>query len=139
MKTLPFPGMAELVEALERRGMPWGIVTNKATCLTLPLMERLGFLERAACVVCGDTAARPKPYPDPMLHACRLIDIEPARCWYLGDAERDIRAGLAAGMGTLAALFGYIEPEDDPATWGAHGLVAHPLDVLDWLPQPSSL
>ena len=134
--TTPFPGIAELVEALEQRRMPWGIVTNKPTYLTLPLMERIGYLERAACVVCGDTTPRPKPHPDPMLHACALIAVEPARCWYLGDAERDIRAGLAAGMGTLAARFGYIEPEDDPATWGAHGLVDHPLEVLSWLPPP---
>ncbi len=135
-ETAPFPGIAELVDALEARDIPWGIVTNKPTYLTRPLMERIGFLDRAACVVCGDTAARPKPYPDPMFHACELIQVDPTGCWYLGDAERDIRAGLAAGMGTLAALFGYLAPDDDPSGWGAHGMIAHPLDVLAWLPQP---
>ncbi|MBK1722723.1 HAD family hydrolase [Thiocystis violacea] len=134
-QTVPFPGIPDLVDALEARGVPWGIVTNKATDLTLPLMEQIGFLDRAACIVCGDTAARPKPHPDPMFHACELIAVEPARCWYLGDAERDIRAGLAAGMGTLAALFGYLGPDDDASTWGAHGMVDHPLDVLSWLPE----
>lgn len=133
-RTVPFPGIADLVDALETRGLPWGIVTNKPTFLTLPLMERIGFHERAACIVCGDTAARPKPHPDPMYHACELLGVAPERCWYLGDAERDIRAGLAAGMGTLAALFGYLGPEDDATTWGAHGLIDHPLDVLAWLP-----
>lgn len=134
-ETAPFPGIADLVDALEARGLPWGIVTNKPTYLTLPLMDQIGFRERAACIVCGDTAARPKPHPDPMFHACELIGIDPARCWYLGDAERDIRAGLAAGMGTLAACFGYLGEDDDATTWGAHGLVEHPLDVLAWLPQ----
>ncbi|MBK1718423.1 HAD family hydrolase [Thiocystis violacea] len=133
--TAPFPGIPELVATLESRGIPWGIVTNKPTYLTEPLMERIGFLERAACLVCGDTAARPKPHPDPMFHACDRLRVDPARCWYLGDAERDIRAGLAAGMGTLAALFGYLGPDDDPAGWGAHGMIEHPLDVLDWLPE----
>lgn len=136
--TAPFPGILELVETLEARAIPWGIVTNKPTSLTLPLMEGIGFLERAGCVVCGDTVARSKPHPDPMFHACDLLGVDPVRCWYLGDAERDIQAGLAAGMGTLAARFGYLGPADDPTAWGAHGLLDHPLDVLDWLPEFAS-
>ncbi len=135
--TAPFPGIPELVATLESRGIPWGIVTNKATYLTEPLMERIGFRDRTGCLVCGDTTPRPKPHPDPLFHACALLGVEPARCWYLGDAERDIRAGLAAGMGTLAALFGYLGPEDDPSGWGAHGMIAHPLDLLAWLPPPA--
>ncbi|EGV33756.1 phosphoglycolate phosphatase [Thiorhodococcus drewsii AZ1] len=135
-RTRPFPGIPELVDALEARGIPWGIVTNKLTALTEPLMEQLGFRERAACIVCGDTTPRPKPHPDPLLHAARLLGIEPARCWYIGDDARDIHAGLAAGMGTLAALFGYLGTETAPTDWGAHGLIAHPLETLDWLSAP---
>lgn len=137
-ETAPFPGIPDLVAALERRGVPWGIVTNKPTFLTEPLLERIGFLDRAACLVCGDTTPRPKPHPDPLFHACERLGVDPRRCWYVGDAERDIRAGLTAGMGTLAALFGYLGPDDDPADWGAHGMIAHPLDALDWLPGGAS-
>lgn len=132
-ETAPFPGIAELIEALESRRVPWGIVTNKPAWLTDPLMAALGLDARAACIVSGDTAARPKPHPDPILHACRLIGRDPTDCWYVGDAERDIAAGLAAGTGTLAALFGYLGNGDDPSLWGAHGLIREPLEILDWL------
>jgi N-acetyl-D-muramate 6-phosphate phosphatase len=133
-ETTPFPGMPDLVTQLEARGIPWGIVTNKPGWLTDPLMEGIGFHSRAACVISGDTTPTPKPHPAPLFHACELLGVEPSRCWYVGDAERDIQAGLAAGMGTLVALFGYLGPDDDPTTWGAHGLIEHPLDILSWLP-----
>ncbi|QGU31666.1 HAD family hydrolase [Thermochromatium tepidum] len=132
-RTAPFPGMVELVNELDSRGLPWGIVTNKSTALAEPLLEQIGFLDRVACLVCGDTTPRPKPHPDPLLYACDLLGIAPERGWYVGDAERDIQAGLAAGMGTLAALFGYLGPDDDPRAWGAHGMIEHPLQLLDWL------
>jgi phosphoglycolate phosphatase len=131
-QTAPFPGIPDLIEALEASSVPWGIVTNKPAWLTDPLMAAMGLAERAACVVSGDTLPRAKPHPDPLLHACRRIGRDPAQCWYVGDAERDVAAGLAAGMGTLVALFGYLGDED-PRTWGAHGLIAEPLEVLDWL------
>jgi phosphoglycolate phosphatase len=133
LETAPFPGMPELLAALESRGAPWGIVTNKPAWLTDPLMGALGLAERAACIVSGDTAARPKPHPDPVLHACALIGVRPRDCWTVGDAQRDIAAGRAAGTGTLAALFGYLAEGDDPACWGADGLIGAPLEVLDWL------
>lgn len=128
-----FPGVATLIAALETRRIPWGIVTNKPSWLTTPLMDALGMHARAACIVSGDTAARPKPYPDPILHACGLIGLEPQTCWYVGDAQRDITAGLAAGTRTLAALFGYLGEADDPSSWGADGMIREPLEVLDWL------
>jgi phosphoglycolate phosphatase len=131
-ETAPFPGIPELIDALEARAIPWGIVTNKPAWLTDPLMAAIGLAERAACIVSGDTLARAKPHPDPLLHACRQIGRDPAHCWYVGDAERDVAAGRAAGMGTLVALFGYLG-EEDPGGWGAHGMIAAPLDVLDWL------
>jgi phosphoglycolate phosphatase len=133
LATAPFPGIPQLLEALEARRVPWGIVTNKPAWLTDPLMGSLGLAGRAACVVSGDTAARPKPHPDPVLHACRLIGVDPRECWTVGDAQRDIAAGRAAGTGTLAALFGYLGEDDDPASWGADGLIRAPLEVLDWL------
>lgn len=132
-ETVPFPGISDLIDALELRGIAWGIVTNKPAWLTNPLMELIGLRDRAGCVVSGDTAARPKPYPDSLFYACDLLQVDPGRCWYVGDAERDIQAGLAAGMGTLVALFGYLGADDNPSRWGAHGLIEHPLDVLDWL------
>jgi len=132
-ETTPFPGMLALVTDLEERGILWGIVTNKPAWLTDPLMETLGLTRRAACVVSGDTAARAKPHPDPLLHACRLIGREPDDCWYVGDSERDVAAGLAAGTGTLVALFGYLGVGEDPAGWGADGMIREPIEVLDWL------
>lgn len=131
--TAPFPGMLELVSALEDAAVPWGIVTNKPGWLTDPLMAAMGLAERPACVVSGDTTPNPKPHPAPILHACRLIDRDPAHCWYIGDAERDIAAGRAAGTRTLVALFGYIGDETDPADWGADGYIETPAEVLNWL------
>ncbi len=135
-ETAPFPGMLELAYELEERGIPWGIVTNKPAWLTDPLVETLGLGARAACIVSGDTAARAKPHPDPLYHACHLIDREPSDCWYVGDSERDVVAGLAAGTGTLVALFGYLGVDDDPKQWGADGMIERPLEILDWLGPP---
>jgi len=131
--TLPYPGMAETLEALEQRGVLWGVVTNKPASLTEPLMQALGLSPRAACIVSGDTTAHSKPHPAPVLHACELMGVAPARTAMVGDAMRDIVAGQAAGCLTLAALFGYICAEDEPARWGADGLLGHPLELLRWL------
>ncbi len=131
--TRPFPGMEELIGTLEQRGISWGIVTNKPAWLTDPLMADLGLDARAACIVSGDTTAHAKPHPEPILHACRETGIDPAKCWYLGDAERDIAAGRAAGTRTLVALFGYLHAEDQPDTWGANGMIRHPMDTLEFL------
>jgi phosphoglycolate phosphatase len=133
LETALFPGMTELIGVLEGRRIPWGIVTNKPSWLTDPLMAALGLAQRAACIVSGDTAARPKPHPDPILYACDLIGLPPRDCCYVGDAQRDVAAGLAAGTATLAALFGYIREGDDPGSWGAHGLIRNPLEILDWV------
>jgi phosphoglycolate phosphatase len=132
-ETVPFPGVLELLDSLEARNLPWGIVTNKPAWLTEPLMQALGLAQRAACIVSGDTAVRAKPHPDSLLHACRRIGVEPSDCWYIGDAERDIAAGRAAGTGTLVALFGYLGADETPADWGADGMIHSPIDLLDWL------
>jgi N-acetyl-D-muramate 6-phosphate phosphatase len=128
-----FSGMPELLDRLAARGLNWGIVTNKPAFLTDPLIEQLGLSEDAACVVSGDTTANRKPHPEPMLHASQLAGSKPEECLYVGDAERDIAAGNAAGMRTLVALFGYIGAQDQPETWGARGLIHSPLDILAWL------
>lgn len=128
-----FPGMGDLLDALEQRDIPWGVVTNKPGWLTTPLLDALGLLQRAASVVSGDTLARSKPDPAPLLHACASIGVPPAQCIYIGDAERDIEAGRNAGMRTLVALFGYLSDADHPDTWQADGMIAHPLQALDWL------
>jgi len=130
-----FPGMHELLSALRERGINWGIVTNKPAFLTEPLVTQLGLGDDVACVVSGDTTNNRKPHPEPMLHACRLAGSLPQECVYVGDAERDIRAGKDAGMYTLVALFGYIGENESPDTWGADSMVKSPMEIFDWLKQ----
>ncbi|ABM61362.1 HAD-IA family hydrolase [Halorhodospira halophila] len=128
-----FPGMASVLDTLEAQGIPWGIVTNKPTDLTEPLLERLGLDTRAGAVVCGDTLARAKPHPDPIRHAAATLGCPPEACWSLGDARRDIDAAAAAGARGLVALFGYLHAGDRPALWGAHGLIRQPAELLGWI------
>ena len=134
--TLPFPGIQQLIDALHARGIAWGIVTNKPGWLTDPLLAAMALEPAPDCIVSGDTVARAKPHPDPLLHACALIGHAPDACWYIGDDQRDIVAGRAAGMGTLAAGYGYLGTASHPRDWGADGLIDHPLDVLHWLDCP---
>ena len=97
-ETRLFDGMAQLIDALESRGLIWGIVTNKAERFALPLIKLLGYNTRAACVIGGDTTGKLKPHPDPLYAAARTIQIAPEQCIYVGDDERDVQAGRAAGM-----------------------------------------
>lgn len=129
--TTLFPGMAELIASLEQRGLPWGIVTNKPHRFTLPLMQALGYADRAACLVSGDTCAHAKPHPAPLLRAAEIIGIAPQHCLYLGDDRRDMEAGLAADMPSLIALYGYIDPQANLDTWPATGTIASPLALLE--------
>jgi len=131
--TLPFPGITDVLDTLDERGISWGIVTNKPGWLTDPLLQDLGLYDRAVVVVSGDTLDQRKPHPAPMLHACELAGSEPGHCVYIGDAERDIEAGINAGMHTLVALFGYLQEQDDPQSWQADGLIETPMDLLTWL------
>lgn len=128
-----FPGFEAVLANLEARDLPWGIVTNKPGWLTDPLLAALGLDGRAACTVSGDTVAERKPHPLPLLHAASLIGVEPARCVYVGDAERDIQAGRAAGMTTLVAAYGYLASDEDPRRWQPDGVVQAPRDLLDWM------
>ncbi len=125
-----FGGMNDVLMALENDGIVWGIVTNKPGWLTTPLVQALGISERAGCVVSGDTCARAKPHPMPLLHAAQLLGLDAASCLYVGDAIRDVEAARAAGMPVVAAQYGYLEPGSDPSLWGADALVAHPMELL---------
>lgn len=132
-RTSPFCGILDLLDSIEHRGLRWGVVTNKPTWLSNPLLRDLGLASRAACIVCGDTVPQRKPHPAPVIHACELLDVAPPEAVLVGDAMRDIVAGKAAGTSTLVALFGYICAEDEPTRWGADGLLSHPLELLRWL------
>jgi phosphoglycolate phosphatase len=133
--TLAFAGIEDLLCALEDSNMPWGIVTNKAQALTEPLLKQIGYLDRSACVVCGDTTTKSKPHPEPLLYACNLINVNPLECIYIGDAVTDVQAGKAAGMRTIAAGFGFIPNDVSPAAWQADALVNSPAEILPWIKQ----
>lgn len=126
-----FDGVAALVEAIEQRGLPWGIITNKPHRFTLPLMQALGYAERAACLISADTCEHAKPHPQPMLKACELTGVSPQRCLYLGDDLRDMQAANASGMHGIIAHWGYIS--SDHTRWGAAGGIQQPLELLNWL------
>ena len=128
-----YAGMAELLGELDRRTIAWGIVTNKPRRFTDPLVRELRLHTRAACVVSGDTTPRPKPAPDPLLHAARVMRIAPAACLYVGDDLRDVQGARAAGMPVIAAGWGYLGEGGDPASWGADAVLAHPAEVLGFL------
>ena len=132
-ETRLFPGTTELLAELDARGITWGIVTNKPAFLTEPLIQQLTLTHPPVCIVSGDTTANKKPHPEPILHACRLAASTPAACVYVGDAPRDVEAGKQAGMRTIVALYGYIDENEAPQTWGADTMIHKPLDILDWL------
>jgi len=127
--TCLFPGMAELIDGIEARGLKWGIVTNKAERLAKPLIEQLALGAKCGCVVGGDTAGVTNPSPKPLLAACRLLGIEPQAAIYVGDDARDVEAGRAAGMRTVAVRYGYLNG-GDPDAWGADIVVDTPQEVL---------
>jgi len=128
-----FEGVVPLLDALERQSLAWGVVTNKLARFTDPLLEALGLAQRAGCIVSGDTCARAKPHPDPLLEAARRLGSPAAACMYVGDDERDMQAGLAAGMLPVVALYGYLGENPAPHDWEAHAAIERPLDLLQML------
>lgn len=128
-----FEGMQEILLAIESSGKHWGVVTNKPSWLTEPLLRSMGLAERSGCMVSGDTTKERKPHPEPMFHACRLIGVNPENCLYIGDAQRDIEAGKSAGMKTIVANYGYIGDGENPASWGADAFIEKPSDILQHL------
>lgn len=129
----PFPGIDSVLGWLEERGMPWGVVTNKASEYTLPLLESLHLLERTAAVVCPDHVDRGKPDPESLHLACRQAGVDPLASAYAGDHARDIEAGRRAGMRTIGALYGYVPDDEDPLAWNADICVESAGAILAWL------
>jgi len=128
-----YDGMDQTLSAIEASGRIWGVVTNKPARFTAPLMRTLGLEQRAACLVSGDTAARPKPDPAPILHALASCAVASLDCVYVGDDLRDVQAGRAAGVRTVVAAYGYLGGATDLASWGADHVIGAPLELLGWL------
>jgi N-acetyl-D-muramate 6-phosphate phosphatase len=131
--TAVFADMLPVLDRLEAAGQRWGIVTNKAARFTQPIVEGLRLHTRAAVVISGDTTPHSKPHPAPLLEAARRAGIDAAHCAYIGDDERDIQAGRAAGMTTLAAAWGYLGQGEPIQAWGAHAVLQEPAALLHWL------
>ncbi|MDO8443579.1 MAG: HAD-IA family hydrolase [Candidatus Azambacteria bacterium] len=132
-RTYAFDGVAELIAELIARKLPWGVVTNKSSRFTDPLTRGMPLFASAATVVSGDTTPHAKPHPAPLLEAARRLGIAPSGCVYVGDDERDIVAGRAAGMGTVAATYGYLGQQTDVSQWRAHAAINSPLQLLKLL------
>src|SRR5262249_12499566 len=131
--TQPFDGVEALLQALERQGVPWGIVTNKASRFTAPIVTGLGLARRAAVVVCGDTTPHAKPHPAPLLTAAEAIGLPAGEVVYVGDDLRDVQAARAAGMAMVVATWGYLGLGEPVEAWGGDVLAAAPADVARWL------
>lgn len=132
-QTQVFEAMLPVLAALQAQGLPWGIVTNKAQRFTDPLVRALGLHARAAVVISGDTTPHAKPHPAPLLEAARQMALLPQHCIYVGDDLRDVQAGLAAGMGTVAAAWGYLGAGEPIAAWGADHVIETPGQLLNLL------
>ena len=129
-RTRIFDGVIEMIDALVKLGLPWGVVTNKSSRFTDPLTAAMPLFATAKAIVSGDTTPHAKPHPAPLFEAARRLQVTPERCVYVGDDERDIVAGLAAGMGTVAATYGYLGRQTDVSRWNAHLHINSPLDLL---------
>lgn len=120
--TTPYAGIVELIDALASAGIGWGVSTNKPSYLTDPLLARVGLAPAPGSVVCPDHVSRPKPDPEPLLLNCQQLGCDPAAAIYIGDHRRDIEAGRAAGLYTIAAAYGYIHTDEDPGSWNANAI-----------------
>ena len=135
VNTRPFDGVKELIESLNDRSLAWGIVTNKSARFTDPIVRQIPLLTQAKTVISGDTTAHAKPHPAPILEAMKRMGLRAEECVYIGDDERDIVAGKAAGVKTVAAGYGYLGDAGDIANWNADVNIYSPLDLLKWLPK----
>ena len=132
-RTFAFEGIAEMIQALVDMNMPWGVVTNKSKRFAEPLTQGMPLFASCAVVISGDTTPHAKPHPAPLLEAAKRLNIEPSRCVYVGDDERDIVAGHAAKMKTVAATYGYLGAQADVSAWQAHAQIDSPLQLLNFL------
>ena len=128
-ETRIFPEVPPLLAGLAAAGVPWGIVTNKATRFAAPLVAALGLAEASGTLVCGDTTPHSKPHPEPLLEAARRLGVAATECAYVGDDRRDVEAGRAAGMRTVVAAWGYLGAGDPPSAWAADALIERPGDL----------
>jgi N-acetyl-D-muramate 6-phosphate phosphatase len=132
-RTVAFDGVAELIAHFEQRQLPWGVVTNKSARFTDPLTRAMPLFGSAGTIVSGDTTPYSKPHPEPLLEAARRLKVAPEQCLYVGDDERDVIAGQAAGMKTVAANYGYLGQKAETGAWGAHAEINSPLALLQLL------
>lgn len=128
-----FPGVQQVIEALTQAQMPWGIVTNKWAQFAEPLIKSLPHLAATPVLICGDTLDKAKPHPEPLWEACHRLNLSSDACVYVGDDERDVQAGRAAGMQTVVARYGYIADHLNPGEWGATAHIRHPQELLSLL------
>ncbi len=135
-RTFAFEGVAEMIQSLRLASLKWGVVTNKSARFAEPLTRGMALFDSAGTVVSGDTTPHAKPHPAPLLEAARRLGVAPARCIYVGDDERDIQAGLAAGMRTVAADYGYLGEMANTEAWGAHARIKSPHELLQLLGRP---
>ena len=131
-----FDAMLPVLDTLDAASVPWGIVTNKISRYTVPLVEALGLAARAAVVICGDTTPHAKPHPAPLLEAARRLGVTAARCVYVGDDLRDVQAGRAAGMRTIAVAWGYLGQGEPIGAWQADDVIDRPAQLLKLLSMP---
>ena len=135
VKTSIFDGVDDMLTRLQQQGLLWGVVTNKHQRFTIPLSQQMPLFKTAGAVVSGDTTPHAKPHPAPLFEAARLLGLPPQDCWYVGDDDRDIVAGKAAGMVTVAANYGYLGIENEVMHWGADFVIHHPKELADLLPR----
>jgi N-acetyl-D-muramate 6-phosphate phosphatase len=133
VETRLFPGMETVIDTLDQKKIAWGVVTNKPSWLTEPLLQTLNLAQRCACIISGDSLPEKKPDPKPLLHGCEIAGGQARQSLYIGDAQRDIEAGNRAGMQTMLANWGYIGEQDCPDDWQADHIIQDPLEILDWL------
>lgn len=137
VETQWFSGMSHVLEQLQQLNIMTGIITNKPQRFTQPLVTAFPLLAQMPVVISGDTLTVAKPHPEPLLYAAQQLQLQPEHCWYVGDAERDIQAGRAAGMTTFLAEWGYISAVDTPHLWGADYRLGQPQDLLRYLDKTS--
>ena len=133
VRTVAFEGVFQLIQHLEEMRMPWGVVTNKSKRFTEPLTQAMPLFVNAAVIISGDTTPHAKPHPAPLLEAAKRLGVDPSRCVYVGDDERDIVAGHAANMQTVAATYGYLGAASDVQKWQAHAQIDAPFELISLL------
>jgi len=128
-----FDGIQQVLNHLTDRKIPWGIVTNKPSWLTDPLMLQMGIDKMTPAIVSSDTCKNRKPHPEPIEYACKVLNVDPKQCWYIGDAGRDMQAGRAAGCATIGASYGYLYPDDPIEDWDTDIIINHALEIIGLL------